>query len=106
MKIPEYLGMLEAAGFTTSRFWVHPHNADHKVDCRAVYDPNGHLLTSLVLAEFDGGVTVYFCAEHNTVEQDIEDLKGLWAERIRRKESRQPIKFERRAATPIEGMVD
>lgn len=107
MKIPEYLGALEAAGFTTTRIWVRPHDANTKVECRVVYDPDGHLLTSLVLAEWDGGITVYFCAEHNTAEEDIEDLKGLWAKRIQRKESHHAAMRKLQAdVTPVKGMVD
>lgn len=108
MNIPTYLGKLREAGFTTSLLWSHPHTKATRVDCHAIYAPNGHLLTSLVLTEFDGGgVVVYFCAEHNTAEEDIADLKGLWAKQIQRKESAQRSRAKARAVQhPTGGMVD
>lgn len=96
MNSAEYLARLEGAGFTTGPVWMVPHFGQ-SVNCYRVNDPNGHLLTTMILWETPEGVVPYFCAEGVGVGEDIEDLKGLWAKRIRLKQSPRPVMFKSRA---------
>lgn len=89
----KYLEALSRAGFTYALMWSAAESrGPETVWSYAIYAPDSHLLTSVILRSYRSGenpdtfeIAAYFCSEGNDVIDDISDLKGLWSRQIARR---------------------
>jgi hypothetical protein len=92
----QYLDKLVTAGYRHRLLWEakEPGQTHPNVRSYVIYAPDGRLLTSVILRSFKATgsgtmpeVATYFCSENSSVEDDIEELKGLWALTIRKEKN-------------------
>jgi len=79
----EYCNKIRAAGFQVRLLWqgkteADPADINHfDITCYAVSRGDGARITSMVLHEFDGGISVYFKSQSLRVSDDIDFLRDL-----------------------------
>lgn len=89
----QYLSNLTQAGFSFKGLWSAKEQGERYDNVRAyvIYAPDGKLLTSIILRDYQPGgvnpireVAAYFCSENVTMAADIDELRGMWATRLKK----------------------